>query len=510
MGDGIQRRFALIINGDTEVRHLRNVDRAVAALRAEGRYEISVASTQTPAQGVEHYLPANAENLQQLIQGIHSDDDDLIVVYVTGHGGPGDHQEGCVSLSSGCYSYQDLSERLDNLSYGRRVVVTDTCFSGGNVPLFANPRSTVVTQGSAGELVGCQSFAPYFWSRTAPDSNRDGVRTIRERFNHALQRGRTNTEAQFYEPSEEVGLSGHVASRGRFQTRVVHVSNPRGLQAQLRQLRPGEFALVDFAAPWCRPCRMYRPTFDGFARNWHGRFLMIRAEGGRNDGFELWAPYNIHQLPTVAFMDRNGRMTRVHDRYHPMEDFPGTDLNFSAFPGANRSSRYQLIAGLEASVGGSQVGVGSPFDYFRWGVGASLGFRRWFDSTTYLEARILGDMEQGYSLTNTGVYTVANAGGGFSIGRTFNNGRLRVFASADFSAAYAFGNVGLNNSTRFVALEGFGMRGRAGIGVRFWNFLTAGGRWNISLLPSSADGSVRIQGLEFYLSTDIPEWLNSN
>ncbi len=43
MGDGIQRKFAIILNGDVEPRHLENVDRAVAALKAEGVEHIAVA-----------------------------------------------------------------------------------------------------------------------------------------------------------------------------------------------------------------------------------------------------------------------------------------------------------------------------------------------------------------------------------------------------------------------------------------------------------------------------------
>ena len=88
MGDGIQKKYALIVNGDTEPRHLGNVDRAVTALKKEGRYHIAVASPERPASKVDEYTPPEKESLDQLIEGLalRTDDDDLVVVYVTGHG----------------------------------------------------------------------------------------------------------------------------------------------------------------------------------------------------------------------------------------------------------------------------------------------------------------------------------------------------------------------------------------------------------------------------------------
>jgi len=91
MGDGIQNKYALIINGDTEPRHLQNVERAIQALRSEASYQIAVASPTKPQGAVEHFVPPDPKDLEFLIQGMKSriDNDDLLVVYVTGYGGRG-------------------------------------------------------------------------------------------------------------------------------------------------------------------------------------------------------------------------------------------------------------------------------------------------------------------------------------------------------------------------------------------------------------------------------------
>jgi len=68
---------------------LSNVDRAIHALRGEDpAYTISVASPYAPSLPVDYQSAADATSLHKLIQGLAPkiDEDDLLVVYVTGHG----------------------------------------------------------------------------------------------------------------------------------------------------------------------------------------------------------------------------------------------------------------------------------------------------------------------------------------------------------------------------------------------------------------------------------------
>lgn len=320
MGDGIQKKYALILNGDTEARHLGNVDRAVQALRAEGAYDISVASPKAPGAGVERHEAPSREGLEKLLAGMKSkmDDDDLLVVYVTGHGDGGSKGEGCVSLPAECLSLGSLAADLKALSYGKRILVMDNCFSGSGFNFFADAKTTVVSQGSPGEKVSCQLFSPFFWSDQVPDADQDGKISVQERFQHAVLKGQSESLLQFYSP-EPISLSGDVAARP-FKTadgKPMEVADGKGLKAQLARLKAGQLALVAFSADWCLPCKKYQPHFEKLAKQDGGRVLMIHAEG-RNGTEEDWAQWGVTSFPTVAFVDWNGKVVKVADIMDPM------------------------------------------------------------------------------------------------------------------------------------------------------------------------------------------------
>lgn len=320
MGDGIQKKYALIVNGDTEARHLGNVDRAVKALRAEGAYDISVASPKAPGGAVEHFEAPNREGLEKLLSGMKAqmDDDDLLVVYFTGHGDSGAKGEGCVALPAECLSLNSLSTDLKKLSYGKRILVMDNCYSGSGFNLFTDAKTTVVSQGSPGEKVSCQLFSPFFWSDQVPDADQDGKISVQERFQHAVLKGQSESLLQFYSP-EPLSFSGGVGARP-FKTadgKPVEVASGKELKAQLARLKPGQVALVSFSADWCVPCKSYQPHFEKIAKQDGGHVLMIHAEG-RGGSEEDWAEYGVSSFPTVAFVDWNGKIGKIADRMDPM------------------------------------------------------------------------------------------------------------------------------------------------------------------------------------------------
>lgn len=320
MGDGIQKKYALILNGDGETRHLGNVDRAIKALRAEGSFDISVASPKQPASAADHFEAPDREGLAKLLDGMKSqmDDDDLLVVYFTGHGEAGTAGEGCVSLPKECLSLGSLAGDLKKLSFGKRILVMDNCYSGSGFNYFADSKTTVVSQGSPGEKVSCQLFSPFFWSDQVPDEDGDGKISVQERFQYAVLKGQSESLLQFYSP-EPIAFSGPVGARP-FKTsdgKPVEVSNGKELKAQLARLKPGQVALVAFSADWCVPCKTYQPHFEALAKQDGGRVLMIHAEG-KDGSEEDWASLGINSFPTVAFIDWNGKIVKVADPKDPM------------------------------------------------------------------------------------------------------------------------------------------------------------------------------------------------
>ena len=320
MGDGIQKKFALIVNGDSEVRHLGNVNRAVQALRKEGAYEISLLSTENPSTPVEHFEKADPKGLNRLIEGLKSkmDDDDLLVVYFTGHGDSGSQGEGCLALPSGCLSLGSVAADLKTLSYGKRILVMDNCYSGSGFNLFTDAKTTVASQGSPGEKVSCQLFSPHFWSNQVTDFDQDGKISVQERFQFAIEQGHSASLLQFYSP-EPISFSGSVQARP-FKTqgdKPVEVHDGKGLKAQLARLKPGQLALVDFSADWCGPCKSYQGFFEKLARQDAGGHLWIHAEG-REGSEQDWNEYGIASYPTVALIDWNGKVSKVMDPKNPL------------------------------------------------------------------------------------------------------------------------------------------------------------------------------------------------
>jgi thiol-disulfide isomerase/thioredoxin len=324
--DGIPRRFALIINGDPEeARHFENVERAVQTLKSEDPdYHIAVASSRPPKTPVAAYLPPNAQNLKALIRGLarEADGDDLFLFYVTGHGNEGKDKKGCVALPDGCLDHSTLAGDIQTISYGQRIVIMDDCYSGGAVSLFSDEKSTVITAGSPGEQVSCQSFSPYLWDEKVPDPNGDGVVTLAERYRFALKKGHPLTFSHYFAPQGSVSLTGSPEKRPPFPSEVLRVRTGEELRQTLRHLKPGQLALVFFSAEWCGPCDLYRSHFIELAKQYRGQFLMLEAEGVKNgpgqeeNTWRDWEAWGVGgTFPSVAFLDHRGGILPVRRDY---------------------------------------------------------------------------------------------------------------------------------------------------------------------------------------------------
>jgi thiol-disulfide isomerase/thioredoxin len=316
--------FALILNGDNEPRHLENVERAVAELHREGSFHISLLSPEKPKANVEAYAEASSSGLQALVAGLRSKvgPQSTLVLYVTGHGDKTPEGDACFGLKDTCFPAKKLSELLRPLQLRERVVVMDSCYAGAGLAWFADPNTTVVTQGSPGELVSCETFAPFFWSHQVPDRNGDGAISIQERYQFALEKGKTASLTQFYS-TQPMSLGPH-SPKAPFpkemdQAAVVH--NGAELDQQIKRLQPGQMALVLFSADWCRPCQEYLPSFQQLGKKYGGEFLLIHAEGIKGSEIEWAKRYGIDKYPSVAWMDHRGNLSLAKDRTDPLNSF---------------------------------------------------------------------------------------------------------------------------------------------------------------------------------------------
>ncbi len=75
--------------------------------------------------------------------------------------------------------------------------------------------------------------------------------------------------------------------------------------------------LVDFWAPWCRPCLMVAPILDELAEEYSGRISIARIDIDQNP--KTAARYNIMSIPTLLLF-KNGEPVSHIVGFRPKEE----------------------------------------------------------------------------------------------------------------------------------------------------------------------------------------------
>ena len=75
--------------------------------------------------------------------------------------------------------------------------------------------------------------------------------------------------------------------------------------------------LVDFWAPWCRPCLMVAPILDELAGEYSGRVSIARMDVDKNP--KTAAKYNIMSIPTLLLF-KNGQPVSQIIGFKPKEE----------------------------------------------------------------------------------------------------------------------------------------------------------------------------------------------
>ncbi len=321
MGDGKVRRIAIIINGDNSDKHLGNVERA-SKLFEDKEYQTHVVSTEKPSTSVDSFTKINQANLSKLLAKLRGkiDDDDEIVIYVTGHGDS--KGNGCIEIPGKCLKQNSAQiRRLFNLKYGKRTVIMSQCFSGNWAEKFKNdPNTLFMSAGSKGETVCCEDFDPHLLSNDTkiPDQNNDGTITWKERYQYAISHKQTaNTTYIAGTEYKDTGLDGKKTEPARHSGTTHRTSTPAALKSLTKRLKPGEVAVVKVSAPHCPPCVAYKPKFEEMAKADGGKNLFITIPNGDK---EFWSKLGEAGYPTVFLIDHTGKTVQVQDRNKPLAE----------------------------------------------------------------------------------------------------------------------------------------------------------------------------------------------
>ena len=67
--------------------------------------------------------------------------------------------------------------------------------------------------------------------------------------------------------------------------------------------------VVDFWAPWCRPCHMMAPELERFARSGAGRFLVLKVNSDEHQ--DLGARFRVMSIPMLAVLAAGRELDRA-------------------------------------------------------------------------------------------------------------------------------------------------------------------------------------------------------
>lgn len=192
------QRWAVIINGDTELRHKQNAVLAYRTVRSLGFTDDHVFVLTAPdrrlplPKGLQRFR-AGQEELATVFGRIAagSAKGDLVLVYGTGHGDLSEEGESYLELRGGELWAFDLRDQIEQITTDS-VVVMDQCFSGGFADAFngTTARAIVATTVDALHSTECSHFARAFWRSFGrpgnADRNGDGRISVREAYDVAL------------------------------------------------------------------------------------------------------------------------------------------------------------------------------------------------------------------------------------------------------------------------------------------------------------------------------------
>lgn len=70
-----------------------------------------------------------------------------------------------------------------------------------------------------------------------------------------------------------------------------------------------EPVVVDFWAPWCRPCLMMAPTFEALSNEYQGKITFAKLN--TDDNQNVPGEYGIQGIPTMLIFNKGKEVDRI-------------------------------------------------------------------------------------------------------------------------------------------------------------------------------------------------------
>lgn len=269
-------KYALIINGDSELRHVDNVREAYGTLAAHGYSTTIVTNQAGELQKLAKVYSATEENVRQAVQEIRRTmkEDDTLFVYATGHGKKKYHFFGERQLAVGQDRISEAEwEDLMKDFPGTMIAFFDGCYGGAFTEHLRSTSANRIVFSVADEDTEsrCRVFSPKFW-----DYLNKGESLYRA-FQKAFQ--------QYKQRVPEAAEASTVAEDLFFATPNVHRNSTLDAvltkfsllnQANYQQVVSRENVLISISADWCAPCKKLEPELRRFALE-QPSYALVRA-----------------------------------------------------------------------------------------------------------------------------------------------------------------------------------------------------------------------------------------
>lgn len=112
-------------------------------------------------------------------------------------------------------------------------------------------------------------------------------------------------------------------------------SSTNGLAHSAGTIQVKKPRLLSFGAGWCVPCRMMEPVREQLRAEYGEQFELVHYDVDRNK--EVAAKYNVKLIPTLIFLDAEGRELGRRQGYTPKDEILAQwkQYGFEFKPGSN-------------------------------------------------------------------------------------------------------------------------------------------------------------------------------